>query len=128
MADNLSFNTDGTITFDYGDLHRVLKRPSLRQYRNLLESLSRMRDEALARSGGDLEDESKVNMGVISYQLDALVAWFDEMFESLSGERLPRRDDGSINDDLLPSWLLSGGVINDVVSHWQTVPSRHGGR
>lgn len=128
MAENLSFNTDGTITFEYENLHRVLKRPSLRQYRTLLESLSRMRDEALERGGGEELDETKVNMGVIAFQMEALVKWFDEMFDALSGEPLPRRDDGSIDDDRLPSWLLSGGVINDIVTHWQSVPSRHGGR
>lgn len=123
MTDGFSLNPDGTITFEFSGVTRVLRRPTLKQYRASLETLSALRDEA----AGDAE-EGDVSSGTIKMQLDKIVEWLDQTIKSLSGEGLPRASDGEIDEDLLPAWLLSGEVIRDVITHWQTVPSRHGGR
>ena len=123
ISDDYELNDDGTATFEFDGITRVLKRPTLRQYRTAVEALGGRKDTLLgATKDGDIES---VGVGV---QLDALVEWFDVVFTDLAGEGLPKTADGEIDEDRLPSWLLSGTIVQGLVGHWQAVPSHRGGR
>jgi hypothetical protein len=108
--------TDGTAVFHFDDITRTLKRPTLREYRELVESLGNLRDELIEASGGDTE----VNVPV-KLQFDKLLGWLDEVCQTLSGEPLP-------DEDSLPPWVLSPQIAGDLVTHWSTIPSHRGGR
>jgi hypothetical protein len=123
MSDNDGYdlNENGTITFEFEGITRVLKRPTLGQYRGVIDALGTLRDDVVAaqKEGTDLKP---------GQQLDLLIVWLDHVLVTLAGEGLPRTADGVFDEDRIPAWLLSGTVVTDVIGHWQTVPSRHGGR
>jgi len=122
MPEEFTLNPDGTITFDLDGAVRVLRRPTLRQYRDALETLSALRDEIEPSA----EDEGFST--TVKIQLDKIVLWLDHIFKELAGEALPRTSDGEIDDTKLPAWLLSGELIASIITHWQAVPSHRGGR
>jgi len=109
---------DGTAVFHFDDITRTLKRPTLRQYRELVESLGAMRDKLIAAS--DAANGEEVNVPV-ALQFDELLGWLGQVCETLSGESLP-------DEDLLPPWVLSPQIAGDLVTHWSTIPSHRGGR
>lgn len=124
MAD-YTLNPDGTATFEFDEFTRVLRRPTLRQYRTSLESLGAMREQALEAQEPDGES---VSINTVGVQLDLVIAWFDETFKDLAGEGLPRTEDDVVDEDKLPPWLLNAELIGKLVTHWQTNPSRRGAR
>lgn len=120
IEDDYSLNDDGTITFAFDTVTRVLRRPSLKQYREAVEELARVRSGLF---GGDLLNPK---IAGVDEQLDKIIGWFDTVFVALAGEGLPRTPEGEIDDAVLPSWLLNGDIIQEMVSHWQTSPNRRG--
>ena len=115
ITDDYALEDDGTVQFNFGGITRVLKRPTLRQYREIMQGLGDLRDQLL--ENGDT--------GVVKVQIDVMVKWFDDVFTSLAGEGLPKIGK-HVDEDKLPSWLLSNDIVTDLVRHWQTVPSRPG--
>lgn len=105
MADDFTTNADGTVTFVFDDQHFVLRRPKLGEYRKLIESLT--------VAGGEAK-------GDVTKQFDAVAGWFQQIFETLGDKTLPPIDD-------LPAWLLGAEVAQELIAHWQLVPSRRGG-
>lgn len=89
---------------------RTLRRPTLGQYRRFVEALSSLGDSV----DGDEKDNG----------LTATVNWLRLLFDGnsevrgLSDVSLPESQDD------LPSWLVSGEVAKDLITHWQTVPAR----
>lgn len=135
-----TLNEDGTAVFEFAGIIRTLKRPTLGQYRSILESLGEFRDEVL-RAAKAAEKGEAVQLK-IGEQLDKLLNWIDGVFVQLAGEGLPRKivtvedttgeTPGSteevIDEDKLSPWLLSGVVVTELVTHWQSAPSRRGGQ
>ncbi len=138
-------NDDGTATFDFDDFTRVLKRPTLRKYRENVEALGALRDEVLTKMTED--DDGPTQKKTMTVQIDLVVGWFDHVFESLSGEGLPRRatteeereayrflhpghdaPEEIVDEDKIPSWLISADVVAELINHWQQNPSRRGAR
>jgi hypothetical protein len=116
MEDDLSFNDDGTITFEFDKVTRVLHRPTLGEYREAVESLGRMRAEAVKKP---------------EQSFTLVLEWFDSIFTTLAGEGLPKKtveDESVVDDSKLPSWLLSGDLIGEIINHWQTSPNHRGAR
>lgn len=141
MSDGYTLNEDGTAVFEFGGIIRTLRRPKLIEYREVLEDLGEFREEILraaeaAKRAAETGDASQVPSVKIGEQLDKLLSWLDSVFVTLAGEGFPRvektQDDGSvvlvIDEGKLEPWLLAGQVVTDLVQHWQTVPSRHGGQ
>lgn len=118
-------NDDGTAAFTFEDFTRTLKRPTLRQYREAVESLGLMRDDVVKANPDTVQSIVKVN-------IDLVIQWFDEVFLSLAGEGFPRIADETgdlvIDEDRIAPWLLAGTIIAELVSHWQENPSPHGAR
>jgi hypothetical protein len=117
LINDYSLNDDGTVTFAFEHVTRMLRRPNLRQYRDAVESLSRLRQSYMNPESGTVDMDK---------QLDGIVSWFDSVFQSLAGEGFPRNEDGSIDDTQLPPWLLNAEIITDLIGHWQTSPNRRG--
>ena len=124
-------NDDGTITFDFGDgLVRTLRRPKLKQYRALLESLNSMRRD-LVSDVPDVDEnstpeeiaaaEAAMKDVDVDAQFDKLVGWLREVFSVIGDGPLP-------DEDQLDAWIVNGTVTADLVKHWTKVPTRRGGQ
>jgi hypothetical protein len=124
MSDEFfQLNDNGTVDFGFGGITRTLARPTLGQYRRLLEKLGAARDSLVVD-----ENDPDAKQPRIEEQFEKLLEWFDDLFKMLAGEGFPRNDDGSIDEDSVPSWIIASDVVTDLVKHWQVVPSRRGGQ
>ncbi len=126
--DDYTLNPDGTVDFDLGGIQRHLKRPTLGQYRTLVE--------ALADEGEHGENDSAIKI-----RIDQMVTWLDKVCIELAGEGLPRTEIPDpapkakagatitvIDEDKLPAWISSQALPTDLVLQWQTIPNHRGGQ
>ena len=125
-------NDEGTVTFHFDgvgpereNVDRTLRRPKLKQYRRLVESLGKMRsalpdipDEATAEEAAVLMSSAKID---VNEQFDKLLEWLREVFDTLGDGPLPDEDD-------LPTWVLNGAIPKDLIGHWISVPTGRGAR
>jgi len=126
--DNYTLETDGTVTFDIGDgSTRRLKRPSLGQYRKLMELLDTLRRDANKRQQERTERGDATQAPGAGESVDDMVTWLDGVFNELSDSPLPRMND-SVDIDKLPVWFVSTELVTDLIGHWQSTPSHRGGR
>ena len=126
-------NDDGTANFEFDNFTRVLKRPTLGQYRQLVEGLGALRDEVLNK----ITTDDATQKQTASVQIELVVDWFDNTFRVLAGEGFPRKtvpateetpEHEVVDEDKLPSWLISAELVAELIGHWQTVPSHRGDR
>jgi hypothetical protein len=117
-VDSFDRRADGTVRFQFNGTGTIsLGRPTLKQYRNLVESLSDLR----SRASGTTAEDGSVREGEEITLLDLLLEWYAVVFTELGDGPLP-------DEENLPAWLLNGQIAADLVEHWQKVPSRRGGR
>lgn len=151
LIDGYELNEDGTAEFAFEGVFRKLKRPTLGQYKAILEALADLRGDILKRQrelegleGEELEAKKRELAETVdlSEQINVFLGWLDVVFATLAGEGLPRTTitvedptgetppaEKSVFDDTkLPVWITNALVITDLVQHWQTVPSRRGGQ
>lgn len=120
ITENVSFNPDGTITFEFEgtgedgaaiQLKRVLRRPKLKQYRNLMATLA----DVETKSNEVPEEERSANLTI-----DLIIDWYNEVFSTISEP---------VNEDDIPVWVATDqSLIMDIVKHWSTSPFRRGAK
>jgi len=129
LADDFDLRRDGTAVFKFqhneNEVTRTLRRPVLEEYRDLTGDLMDLRDdlaEDMRPETGDTELEiaARVNRAQLERQQDRMLDWLRKVFSALGNEPLPEIG--------LPPWIMSPEVATDLISHWQSVPSRRGGK
>lgn len=137
VENELTLNPDGTITLGIDDITRQLRRPNLGEYRLLMEAYGKIRDDItdfVANPGDEenTESEQVTNRNLVTVAVRVVVEWLDLVSVTLAGEGLPRveLDAGKsvVDESKLEAWLVNTGTIAEVIAHWQTRPSRRGGR
>lgn len=115
--DGFELVADGTVVFQLSEKSTIkLRRPSLGEYRKLVEQVEQMQEDAAAII------TSKNGALTVDKLSDLLLEWV-RLAVSLLGspEELPPEDE-------LPAWILNADLTRDLVAHWQKVPSRRGVR
>jgi hypothetical protein len=97
-AEWLEFLDDGTVRLVLGGVSTELRRPTLGEYRESVERLSRWTDDPTLGPFAGLE------------------LWVSETLDRLSSRRLGVPDE-------LPAWLFSAEVPRRFIEHWQTKPA-----
>lgn len=116
MSDGFELRNDGTVCLQFDENKTVnLRRPTLGEYRLLIEAIERVRSEASAvvNDEADVTTVDKLN--------DLVLDWFRLVFKTLGDGELPGEDD-------MPAWVLNSELPRDLIDHWQKVPSRRGVR
>ena len=121
---------NGTIKFVMNGLPYVLKRPKIKEFRNLREMLA----EIGANSLEDVEEAAQaVEKGEAPPSLrdeakrqereDELLEWWQLVFTTLntSDKPIPENDD-------MPMWLFDGDIIPTVLKTWLSVPHHLGAK
>lgn len=124
MSEGIDYRDDGTTIVEFdGGVIRTLRRPKLKQYRTLVESLTRMRRELLPDVDlNNVEEATKAAQNLDpNEQFDRLLAWLSTVFEALGDGPLPSEDE-------LDSWIVNGEVTRRLVEQWTKVPTRRGGQ
>lgn len=122
-----TFNDDGTADFEFPKFSRKVRRPNLKEYRELVERLT-----------GDVAESA------VKVRISEVLSWWDTVFTTLAGEGLPRtkkvdeegktvKDENDepvmiIDEAKLEPWLITDQMIVGLVAHWQTFPSPPGDR
>lgn len=116
-------NADGRIRMTLDGTAYVLKRPKIREFRKLRETLV----EISKRAGATDEDaeaasRGKIDVATIVEREDEMLTWWAEVFGMLEekGQPLPDPDD-------LPLWLLGPTIVPDVMNAWLSRPAHPGG-
>lgn len=132
LEDDYDLRDDGTVHLIFSGIQRTLKRPTLGEYRELVEALG----EEGSSSPGD---------SAVKIRVDQMVAWLDKVTLSLAGEGLPRtallnKETGEVvldeannpvlivDEKKLPSWVSGQELAVDLIRQWQTIPNRRGGQ
>lgn len=136
MPDSFDLNSDGTVSISLETGEKwTLRRPKLREYRELVENLARRRknyrqdladaEKALqARMENAAPDEDiDVNEEADSMagkSIDLMMEWVNDVLVMLGNPSTPMTDDNA------PVWVISGNISTSLFSHWQSVPQARG--
>lgn len=115
--------TDGRVKMTIDGTKYVLKRPKIKEFRLIRESLidvardagaSEEQTEELARSG-------KLDAAIITEREDELFKWWTLVFDTLEekGQSLPPTDE-------LPVWILGPNIVPEMMNAWLNRPARPG--
>src|SRR5437763_1538090 len=111
-VDVFELNENGSIDLEWtgqdpGTVHRRhLRRPTLREYRILVEQMGELAGKSVA--------------GKPASSLGHTLEWMKLVFEGSEELGLPGLSDQPLpGEDDLPSWLVAGEVPSNLVSHWQ---------
>lgn len=125
MPQGLELNPDGTAALHLPDGGtRVLRRPKLRQFRELVEGLTRAQksleadrdaQEAAEKAGEPPPDISPVRAD------EVMLAWLNEAITVLAPGT------PTLTEDDVEPWMTTTGITTALVVHWRTVPSLPGG-
>jgi hypothetical protein len=114
----LQLNPDGTVTLSLDDGTWLIRRPKLRQFRELVESLARLRktlNDEIAEA-----EETKVDVPVTRPD-ELMLGWLNEVLATLGPV------DAQLTDDNADAWMTTSGVSTDLITHWRTRPPVRGG-
>jgi hypothetical protein len=121
---------NGTIKFVIDGALHTLRRPKIKEFRNLREvladiganSIEDVEEAAAAVEKGEappsLRDEAKRQE-----REDELLEWWQLVFKTLNSDDKPFP-----SNDELPMWLFDGEIIPTVLKTWLSVPPRLGAK
>jgi hypothetical protein len=115
MAEGIDYRPDGTIHINAGDRQVVLRRPTIRDYRELRNAQAELAAR-LTTLRGDPDQVDEFTELAQEWALD----WVTQV--------IARLGDGGFPDDPdeWPVWLTSFTLPGRIVDHWQTVPLASG--
>lgn len=135
LDEKVEFLKDGTVRFHMNEKRYRLRRPKFGEFRDLRALLHRLRGEHADRvedlaeeiaAAEEAEDRRRVR--TLGRQLqemdqvDVTTVWIVEAFETLSNRPLPDPETEPDEFAALPAWLIQGGVIPELLTHWAEVP------
>lgn len=104
-ADVLTLREDGTVLAVIKGEDYVLRRPNIGEFRKIRELLNLEEEEKTDDKGDQLLKN-----------IDRNFDWVNEVITMLSDKQ------PSFTKDEAPLWLANGGLGNDFVTHWLSVP------
>ena len=131
MPQGLELNPDGTAVLHLPDGQtRVFRRPKLRQFRELVEGLTRaqksLEADKAAQEAAEKEAAEKgtpVELPDISVVRadEVMLGWLNEVVSVLAPGT------AALTEDDVEPWMTTTGITTALVVHWRTVPSLPGG-
>lgn len=112
---------DGRVRLTINGVKYVLKRPRMKEFRKLRETLMDITRRAGATpEEAELASRGKVDISEIVEREDELLSWWSEVFGMLE-----EKDQALPPEDELPPWLI-GPVVAETINAWLLRPARPG--